>query len=223
MNRQEIAVRTGQSEWPDAELDEHRAPRGPAEDTYERTAKEVRNPLIAAAFRGIGLARQAGTGIPAIFRDWCGLGHVAPVIRSDEARNEFELSLVAEVGTDGGTGASVGRGADGRVDGRVGGDRPGSSREDMNSDHADHVGGDMDGDHVAIRLTARQRAIVEACDVPRSLKDLMERAGVSHRSHFRRKHLKPLLEAGLVRMTNPGNPRVPNQRYVVTDARLTVG
>ena len=195
----------------------------PAGGLLDRTAKEFRNPLIAAAFRGIGLARQAGTGIPAIFRDWCGLGHVAPVIRGDEARNEFELSLVAEVGTDGGTGASVGAGADGAGDGRVGGDSPGSSREDMGSDHADHVGADMDGDHVGIRLTARQRAIVEACEVPRSLKELMEHAGVSHRSHFRRKHLKPLLEAGLVRMTNPGNPRAPNQKYVVAGVVLTVG
>ena len=88
----------------------------------------------------------------------------------------------------------------------------------MGSDHADHVDGDMDGDQVAVRLTARQRAIVEACDVPRSMAELMQRAGVSHRSHFRRKHLKPLLEAGLVRMTNPDNPRAPNQKYVVTDA-----
>ena len=182
----------------------------PAGGLLDRTAKEVRNPLIAAAFRGIGLARQAGTGIPAIFRDWCGLGHVAPVIRSDEARNEFELSLVAEAGT------PAGVAADGGVDGGADGDRPGSSREDMDSDHADHVAADMDADHVGIRLTARQRAIVAACEVPRSLKELMERAGVSHRSHFRRKHLKPLLEAGLVRMTNPDSPRAPNQRYVVT-------
>ena len=36
-------------------------------------------------------------------------------------------------------------------------------------------------------------------------------------AHFRRKHLKPLLEAGLVRMTNPDNPRAPNQKYVLTD------
>jgi len=47
-------------------------------------------------------------------------------------------------------------------------------------------------------------------------------AGVSHRSHFRRKHLKPLLEAGLVRMTNPGNPRAPNRRYSLTDARAAL-
>ena len=88
----------------------------------------------------------------------------------------------------------------------------------MDSDHGDQVRTDMDGDQAARRLTARECAIVAACDVPRSLAELMERAGVSHRSHFRRKHLKPLLEAGLVRMTNPGNPRAPNQKYVLTDA-----
>ena len=65
----------------------------PTGELLDRTAKEVRNPLIAAAFRGIGLARQAGTGIRAIFRNWQGLGHAPPVIRSDEARSEFELSL----------------------------------------------------------------------------------------------------------------------------------
>ena len=88
----------------------------------------------------------------------------------------------------------------------------------MVSDHGDQVRDDVDGDQAVRRLTARQRAIVAACDVPRSLAELMERAGVSHRSHFRRKHLKPLLEGGLVRMTNPANPRAPNQKYVLTDA-----
>ena len=160
----------------------------PVGDLLDRTAKEVRNPLIAAAFRSIGLAEQAGTGIRAIFGNWRGLGHAPPVIRNDRARNAFEISLLAE-----------------------------ASREDMGSDHADHVDGDLDGDQVAVRLTSRQRAIVEACDVPRSMAELMQRAGVSHRSHFRRKHLKPLLEAGLVRMTNPDNPRAPNQKYVVAD------
>ena len=76
----------------------------------------------------------------------------------------------------------------------------------------------MGSDQVLVRLTKRQRAIVEACDVPRSLAELMERAGVSHRSHFRTKHLNPLLKAGVVRMTNPDNPRAPNQKYVLTEA-----
>ena len=46
----------------------------------------------------------------------------------------------------------------------------------------------------------------------------MERAGVTHRTFFRRKHLKPLLEAGIVSLTNPDNPSAANQRYVLTEA-----
>ena len=170
----------------------------PTGELLDRTAKKVRNPLIAAAFREAGLARQAGTGLGAIFRDWQGLGHAPPVIRSDEVRNEFELSL-------------LGKATIGRIWAR-------SDVPDMVSDQGDQVRPDMVSDHVAHPLTARQRVILAACEVPRSLAELMERAGVSHRSHFRRRHLKPLLEAGLVRMTNPGNPRAPNQMYVIADA-----
>lgn len=190
-------------------------------ELLDRTAKEVRNPLIAAAFRGVGLARQAGTGIRAIFRDWQRLGHVPPVIRSNEARSEFELTLLAQ-GVPASRRPTVPTGA-ARVDGCGGDDRsvdPASA--DRGSDHGDHVRGDMDGHQAARRLTPRQRAIVSACDVPRSLAELMERAGVTHRSYFRRKHLKPLQEAGLVRMTNPDKPRAPNQRYVLTVAGAAV-
>jgi len=179
----------------------------PADELLDRTAKEVRNPLIAAAFRGIGLARQAGTGLRAIFRDWQSLGHTAPVIRSDEFRNEFELSLPGEAS---GVGRTRARSDKAEV----------ADMADMVSDQGDQndqVPPDMDSDHAPLPLTARQRAILVACEVPRSLAELMERAGVSHRSHFRRKHLKPLLDAGLVRMTNPGNPRAPNQRYLLTE------
>ena len=76
--------------------------------------------------------------------------------------------------------------------------------------------------HQLLRLTARQRAIVEACDVPRGLRELMDRAGVTHRTHFRSQHLKPLLETGVVRMTNPENPRAPNQKYVLTEAGVAL-
>ncbi|MCY4400900.1 MAG: hypothetical protein OXE96_16410 [Gemmatimonadetes bacterium] len=193
-------------------------PGAPAGELLDRAAKDVRNPLIAAAFRGIGLARQAGTGIRAIFKNWQGLGHAPPVIRSDEARSEYELSLLGEGAPGEERRPTVGTGAE-RVDGRAVGDRPVDlPRADMGSDHGDQVRADMGGDQAARRLTTRQRAIVQACDVPQSLAQLMERAGVSHRSHFRRKHLKPLLETGLVRMTNPGNPRAPTQKYVLTDA-----
>ena len=71
--------------------------------------------------------------------------------------------------------------------------------------------------HVARSLTEHQRRIIDACDVPRSLADLLTRAEAKNRAYFRRKHLQPLLEAGIVRMTNPAEPSAPNQRYVLTE------
>ena len=75
---------------------------------------------------------------------------------------------------------------------------------------------DMVTDHVPPRMTARQRRIVDACDVPRSLLDLMRRAGLNHRTHFRRRHMQPLLDAGIIRMTNPDRQNAADQRYVLT-------
>ena len=94
----------------------------------------------------------------------------------------------------------------------------GETAAEKESDQGDQVAEDKVSDQVLLRLNARQRTIVAACDVPRSLAELMERAGVSHRTHFRNKHLKPLLAAGVVRMTNPDNPRASNQKYVLTEA-----
>ena len=82
--------------------------------------------------------------------------------------------------------------------------------------------GHMVTDHVVRELTAQQQRIVAACDVPRSLPELMEQAGVKHRTHFRRTHLMPLVQGGIVAMTNPDNPRAANQRYVLTEAGIAL-
>ncbi len=71
-------------------------------------------------------------------------------------------------------------------------------------------------------LTNPQLQIVGACETPQSMAELMERLGASHRSYFKRTHLQPLLDAGIVRMTNPGRPRAPDQRYVLTEAGAAI-
>lgn len=65
-------------------------------------------------------------------------------------------------------------------------------------------------------LDAKQWAIVALCDVPRSMKELLEGVGLSSRDFFVTKYLQPLLDAGLVAMTNPKSPNAPNQRYGLT-------
>ena len=76
---------------------------------------------------------------------------------------------------------------------------------------------DLVTDQVVRTLTNRQHELLKACEVPRSLLDLMQRAGVTHRSFCRRKHLKPRLDAGTVRMTMPDHRNASNQRYVLTE------
>ena len=52
--------------------------------------------------------------------------------------------------------------------------------------------------------------------------ELLDRVGVAHRTHLRRRHLRPLLDSGLVRMTKPERPRASDQRYVLTEAGAAV-
>jgi len=65
-------------------------------DLLEPGAKDVRNPLIVAMFRRVGLSEQAGTGIGAIFSDWRRRGRVPPEIINDVPSYSFRLSLLAK-------------------------------------------------------------------------------------------------------------------------------
>ena len=69
-----------------------------------------------------------------------------------------------------------------------------------------------------IELSATQRRIVELCDAPRRLGEIMEALGFASRGHFKKHHLDPLVQADVIAMTNPENPRAANQRYVLTEA-----
>ena len=66
-------------------------------------------------------------------------------------------------------------------------------------------------------LSATQWKIVLHCEAPRSTADIMEHVGVTHRSFFRRKHLEPLIKAGVLQMKHPDNPNHPEQAYVLSE------
>ena len=67
-------------------------------------------------------------------------------------------------------------------------------------------------------LSATQRRIVELCDAPRSLVEIVDVLGFARRDYFKKRHLDPLIRAGVIAMTNPEKPRASNQRYVLTEA-----
>ena len=45
---------------------------------------------------------------------------------------------------------------------------------------------------------------------------MMTHLKLSHRPSFRKQYLHPLLENGLLAMTDPDSPNSPRQRYVTT-------
>jgi ATP-dependent DNA helicase RecG len=67
--------------------------RVPEEDLLSGDRSDPRNPVLVTMFRLIGLADEAGTGIPKIMQAWRELGFRMPAIETGTERYEFALEL----------------------------------------------------------------------------------------------------------------------------------
>lgn len=72
---------------------------------------------------------------------------------------------------------------------------------------------DSDSDTKRPKITNKQKDIVNFCSVPRSSKEILERAGVTYHSKNIQTYIKSLIEAGYLEMTNPEHPNASNQKY----------
>ena len=61
-----------------------------------------------------------------------------------------------------------------------------------------------------------QLLVLRNCSETRAILELMEIAKRSNRTKFRKKVLNPLIEEGLIAMTDPDTPNSPKQRYRTT-------
>lgn len=66
--------------------------------------------------------------------------------------------------------------------------------------------------------SAKTKVILDFCQAARSVPAIMEKVGIRHRSYFKKNYLDPLLDAGLLTPTHPGQPRHPDQGYLTTEA-----
>lgn len=64
-----------------------------------------------------------------------------------------------------------------------------------------------------VTLTGSQKDIVNFCSIPRTAQEILERLGLSQHSANRKRHIQPLLDIGILEMTNPDNPNDRNQKY----------
>ena len=70
-------------------------------------------------------------------------------------------------------------------------------------------------------LTKQQYRVVDACDVPRTQTELAKLTKLPPK-HFLQRHVQPLVDAGILRPTNPSAPSTRGQRYVLTDVGLNL-
>ena len=84
--------------------------------------------------------------------------------------------------------------------------------EDHDTIHSYH-------DTKRVPLTNKQKDIVNFCSVPRTSREILERAGVVYHTKNIAKYITSLVAAGYLQMTNPDNPTASNQKYKKVNKR----
>lgn len=66
-------------------------------------------------------------------------------------------------------------------------------------------------------ISPEQAKILQACIEPMQLSELLEELNRSDRTKFKKKIINPLIEEGLLEMTEPDRPKSPTQKYRTTE------
>ena len=88
--------------------------------------------------------------------------------------------------------------------------------EDHDTIHSYH---DTNHDTKRVPLTNKQKDIVNFCSVPRTSREILERAGVVYHTKNIAKYITSLVAVGYLQMTNPDNPTASNQKYKKVNKR----
>ena len=91
--------------------------------------------------------------------------------------------------------------------------------EDHDTFGEDHDTFAEDHDTKRVPLTNKQKDIVNFCSVPRTSREILERAGVVYHTKNIAKYITSLVAAGYLQMTNPENPTASNQKYKKVNIR----
>ena len=99
------------------------------------------------------------------------------------------------------------------------GELPDTSENNLSTEQVDPKALDLSTEQVIplTNLTDKQKVLLSYCDVPRSMVDIRGHMDIGSRGYFKTRHLDPLLQHGLLVMTNPEKPRASNQSYVITE------
>ena len=167
------------------------------EQDIEGVPSTRRNPIISEIFHRLDFVERRGSGLKKIRNETANLyGYTddfAPTFKSTQTA--FHVVL---------------KNMNFNLVGDLVGDLEGT-QQDTHQDTMQVTAQDTTQDTAQDERTQR---LLEFCSKPRSRDELQQFIKISHREHFRKTILRPLLESGQLLMTLPDKPNSRNQKYV---------
>lgn len=157
-----------------------------------RRASRLRNPSLARIFREAGIMEQWGTGVRRVYDQIASAGLPEPSVEEVMDRLRFTVYVPSHA-PDAGLDASI-------------------RHQDQAPRHQDET----PSRSVAGLSSAEILVLHHVSPAPASRAEIMRALGIRNQTRAFRRHIEPLLEAGLLERTLPDKPTSRNQRYRIT-------
>ena len=153
---------------------------------FEGGRSICRNPILQKMFMRLGRAEKAGSGVDKIVNGWQSLGWPLPTV-AEETRPDYVV-LTLQLGM--------------KTPQENPTRKPHKKTPQENPTRKPH------------KQDLRKKQILEFCVEPKSLSDIMQHAGLKDRKNMISVYINPMIDAGVLEMTEPNNPTSRNQMYV---------
>jgi ATP-dependent DNA helicase RecG len=150
-------------------------------------ARRYRNRRIGEFLKELHLTEGRGTGIPTVLRVMRDNGAAMPRFETDEERSYF-IAVLPVRSPSNGHGTSL-------------------ESTQVSTQVSD----------LAKSLDVRSRSLLAFCRRPQYRASILSHLGLKSVKNLRQRYLQPLLQTGLLTMTDPEHPNSPEQKYQTTE------
>ena len=166
--------------------------------TPDNVANHPKNPNIIKIFRGIGYVEELGSGISKMFKYCNEYTKHSPIIKDDTIftfeleHNLFPINAILNDIK-----------------------KPIFTKTEQVNLKTEQVTEQVDLKTEQVTEQAYfEKTILEFCIEPKSLKEILIRTGYTSRYHFKNAILNPLIDKGLIQLTQPKSINSPTQKYI---------
>lgn len=176
---------------------------------FEGGRSICRNPILQKMFMRLGRAEKAGSGVDKIVSGWEYLGLPKPQVKEEVRPDYVVLTLSLVNGT-----VTHQKGAVTPQEGAVTPQEVSVTPQEVSATPQEIAAAPQDGKgYIKERMDIRVRKILEFCENPRTLIEILHYLGLKDRKNLVRLYILPLISEGRLGMTDVKKPRNKNQRY----------